>query len=90
MPAYLHYNFGLPIEESGAFTSIAESCCFAGKLLCLPLTGYVFRSKLFSLTVKRKIFQSIAFLLPAIGFLIITMKSDSKSKTLIFLSKLNC
>ena len=62
MPGYLNDIFNMPPEQTGIYTSIAEGCCFAVKLLCIALAALLANVKRISLTNIRKIFQSIAML----------------------------
>lgn len=79
MPAYFHDIFNVPMRSNGALTAITVAGSLASKTLCLGLATYVLRWKSMSLTTVRKIFQSIALLVPSLAMLIITLKNDSQT-----------
>lgn len=79
MPAYFHDIFDVPMKSNGAFTALTVAGSLASKTLCLKLSSYVLRWKSMSLTTVRKIFQSIALLVPSLAMLTITLKNDSQA-----------
>lgn len=79
MPAYFHDVFGVPMKSNGVFTALAVAGSLASKSLCLKLSAYVMNWRSMSLTTIRKIFQSIALLVPSLALLIITLNNDSQT-----------
>ena len=79
MPAYFHDVFQQPIASNGLFTAMAVAGSLASKSLCLWLSRYVMNWRSMSLTTIRKIFQSIALLVPSLALLIITLANGSQT-----------
>lgn len=88
IPAYLYDNFKMPISSNGSLTALTAAGITISKLLCIPLSFYLTNLKMMSLTNLRKVFQTIAMLMPAISLFILTLKSDSQTLgiSLIFLA----
>lgn len=79
MPAYFHDVFQAPIGSNGLFTAMAVAGSLASKSLCLWLSSYVMNWSSISLTTTRKIFQSVAHLVPSLALLIITVSKGSQA-----------
>ena len=88
IPAYLNDIFKMPIGSNGSLTALTAAGITISKLLCIPLSVYLTNLKLMSLTNLRKVFQTIAMLMPAISLYALTLKNDNQTLdiSLIFLS----
>lgn len=85
MPAYLHDVFSVSLTENGLFTALSSAGIMTSKFLCFQLSSYVLGIERFSLTAKRKFFQTIAMLTPAICLTILVLKNDSKELCIFLL-----
>lgn len=85
MPAYLHTVFSVSLTENGLFTALTSAGIMTSKFLCFQLSSYVLGIERFSLTAKRKFFQTIAMLTPAVCLVILVMKNDSKELCIFLL-----
>lgn len=88
IPSYLNDIFQMPIGSNGSLTALTATGIMISKLLCIPLSFYLTNRRLMSLTNLRKLFQTIAMLMPAISLFVLTCKNDSQTLdiTLIFLA----
>ena len=78
----------MSITLNGSITALTTAGSMISKILCIPLSFYLTKRKWMSLTNLRKLFQTIAMLMPAIGLFVLTCKNDDQTLdiSLIFLA----
>lgn len=79
IPAYLNDVFHMSIESNGTFTALTMAGSLFGKASCFFIATYLIDLKSMSLTNLRKIFQTIAMLIPSISLFILTLKNDNQT-----------
>lgn len=75
----------MPIGSNGSMTALTAAGITISKILCIPLSFYLTNLRLMSLTNLRKLFQTIAMLMPAISLFVLTCKNDNQTLDILLI-----
>ncbi|XP_067632669.1 putative inorganic phosphate cotransporter [Eurosta solidaginis] len=68
IPTYIKSVLGKDINSNALFSALPYLCFLTLSLLLCPLASWLEKSKLLHVTVSRKMFNTIGFWIPALGF----------------------